>query len=153
MQNKVLCDSVLSSIFTKGQTVTWDAILEEAKVMCPRCVITHGVHLIQRALLRMTFLHCLLNVTLPSHSSDVCWTAVIPRSLGAALGGKAWRGNCLLTTLLQGKVPWETVPSEFSAWGRPHRDYMLLCLLWYWEIVNYHLSLSFSVAKKASAKF
>lgn len=51
------------------------------KVMCPRCVITHGVHLIQRALLRMTFLHCLLNVTLPSHSSDVCWTAVIPRSL------------------------------------------------------------------------
>lgn len=89
MQNKVLCDSVLSSIFTKAQTLTLDAILEEAKVMWPRCVITHGVHLIQRIFLCMTFLHCLLNATLPSQASDVCWTVVIPRSLGVALGGRA----------------------------------------------------------------
>ena len=89
MQNKVLCDSVLSSIFTKAQTVTLDAILEEAKLMWPRCVITHGVLLIQRTLLCMTFLHRLPNATLPSQASDVCWTIVIPRSLGAALGGRA----------------------------------------------------------------
>lgn len=96
------------------------------------------------------------------HFSQSDQTAGIPRALGAALGSETWAESCILTTWLQGNMniifssPWgKKKTPEFSVWESlvgPRRDRMRLCL-WYWEIVNHHLSLSSLAAKEASAQF